>query len=456
MRGLACLLVIVCFAPLPALRANDLPMVFARSGQKARLPVSDAGGQADQRFSLWALGRQWGEELSAKDGAIEIVAPQVRVPVAFQLVSSRQSERAAHAELLVYPDRPISWGDKLKKIQFLAVGVPEWFIHWVNATRFPGDIHQEWPLNLGEWRQPSTDALLIVGKGVVGKHLAGVRQLAADRNTEVLVLDAEWLGDSQGEERLFPLMPGQMTGPLTDLQTQDWATPPRFEDRVLRIINRRTWIAGPEHPLVEEVFDRSEANEESRMVFNYIPWQRQLGRSEVADGLFVRLLTEASKRPGDRPTWTGRWRLVYPTIKEIKAGERPVLAAAMKSNVEVNRNGTDSPVANAYVLDLRGKAAPSSNLLDESAELKMIEARIGAASPLLILGDHPILDTWKWLELDRMHHRSARPGVVWWSDDSLPPCQTSRLRLMELFTKWNIFLEHNAPEAKYEDRTHEP
>ena len=39
--------------------------------------------------------------------------------------------------------------------------------------------------------------------------------------------------------------------------------------------------------------------------------------------------------------------------------------------------------------------------------MKTIEARIGTQSPLLILGDNPILDTWKWLELDR-----AAPSVA--------------------------------------------
>ena len=48
----------------------------------------------------------------------------------------------------------------------------------------------------------------------------------------------------------------------------------------------------------------------------------------MADELFLRLLTETAKGAKDRPPLDGRWCLLYPAAKEIKADERPVLAAA--------------------------------------------------------------------------------------------------------------------------------
>ena len=45
--------------------------------------------------------------------------------------------------------------------------------------------------------------------------------------------------------------------------------------------------------------------------------------------------------------------------------------------------------------------------------LKTIEARIGTKTPLLILGDNPILDTWRWLKLDRAGQPySSRSAVI--------------------------------------------
>jgi hypothetical protein len=161
----------------------------------------------------------------------------------------------------------------------------------------------------------------------------------------------------------------------------------------------------------------------------------------MADELLIRLLAETAKGAKDRPPLNGRWLPLYPAVKDIKAGERPVLAAALKS-AETDIDGEAKLQAiHAHVLDLRGKASPPADFFEHTGVIRMVEGRIGAPSPLLILGDSPLLDTWKWLELDRQHHRSPRPGVVWWPDSSLPPSMDSQLRLMQLFTEWNISLE---------------
>ena len=81
--------------------------------------------------------------------------------------------------------------------------------------------------------------------------------------------------------------------------------------------------------------------------------------------------------------------------------------------------------------------------------MKTIEARIGAQSPLLILGDQPDLGHVEVAGTGSSHgHRSPRPGVLWWPDSSLPPSLESQLRLMQLFTEWNISLGDIPQEAR--------
>ena len=87
----------------------------------------------------------------------------------------------------------------------------------------------------------------------------------------------------------------------------------------------------------------------------------------MADELFLRLLTETAKGAKDRPPLDGRWRLLYPAAKEIKADERPVLAAAMKS-AETDVGGeAESREIRGYVLDLRGKTPPPADFFERPA-----------------------------------------------------------------------------------------
>ena len=86
------------------------------------------------------------------------------------------------------------------------------------------------------------------------------------------------------------------------------------------------------------------------------------------------------------------------------------------------------------------KTPPPSDFVENNAAIKAIEGRIGPQLPLLILGDHPILDKWNWLKLDRGGRQSLRLGVVWLPDNSLPPSLESQVRLMQLFTKWSVLL----------------
>ena len=145
--------------------------------------------------------------------------------------------------------------------------------------------------------------LLILGRKAAGSDSVVACRLAAEHKINVLVLDADWFGRNEMASREMVLLPKHMTGALADLQTQNWSLPPTFRRRALRILNRQTWIAGPECPLVEEIRCPQRGAESLRMVFSYLPWQQQLGRAEMADALFLRTLTETAK--GRKPPAAG-------------------------------------------------------------------------------------------------------------------------------------------------------
>jgi len=448
MKTSAYLLALWLVAAPSALQADELPVVFARSGQKVTLPIGD-DGKTVESLSLWTFGQRWGKPAAVHKGMAEFVAPAVRVPLVFRMMPTDGAKvvlKVVPTELVVYPDRPVRWD---KDTQFVAMGTPDWFDTWSEAVGLPvRKLKDMKTLDAGNWRMLDKPAVLVLGGKAAGLGSVVACRLASEHKINVLVLETDWFGRNGTVNRDIAILPKHTTGALADLQTQNWSLPPTFCQRAVRVSNRQTWIAGLEHPLVEEICSPQKGTESLRIVFSYLPWQQQLGRSEMADELFLRLLTETAKGAKDRPALDGRWVLLYPAAKEMKAGERPVLAAAMKS-AETDVGGQTEPQkVRAYVLDLRGKTSPPADFFEETGAVKAIEARIGAQSPLLILGDNPILDTWKWLELDRRHHRSPTmasprcpPGVLWWPDGSLPPSIDSQLRLMQLFTDWNIPLE---------------
>ncbi len=454
MKAYACLSAILFFAAPWVAQAEDSPVRFARSGQRVSLPLVRSDLRAVEPLALVAFGRRWDLSMELKDGVVEFIAPKVRVPVVFQFVTGPNAN-VYFSAIVIYPERDVSWN---KNLQLVAVGGPCWFDQWSDAVGLPVTKFEYLiALRAGNWRKPDKPGLLIVEKKrAAGAGPVEIERVAAEHQLNLLVLDADWFGKIRTAEREFAVMPKQMAGALADIQGQNWVLPPNFHQYALpwkEITNRRAWIAGPKYPLVEEIISRRNDAESPRIVLSYLPWQEQLGRCEVADELFLRLLTEAVKRETGRPSLSGRWRLLYPEAKDVKAAECPVLAAALHAmEAKLNDdppNATDNCEIRAYVLDLRSGPPPPDFF--ESPGIKTAEGCIGKDLPLLILGDNPLLDTWKWLKLDRGHHRSSRSGVLWRPDDSLPPSLKSQLRLMQRFTEWNIFLGKSPEEENDEN-----
>ena len=408
------------------IQAAELPVVFARSGQKVAIPVV---GNQGTTVSLRAFGHQWGEAVAVKGGEVDITPPDVRVPVVFRLIDTNEAVRG---DLVVYPKRPVAWK---KDMQLVAAATPNWFNTWSDAVGLPvkkfGELNA---LKAGNWRMFEQRGLMILGARALPGGATAASRLAVEYQINVLVLGTDWFSANQTAREL-PLSPKQITGPLFDIQSDAWSLPPLFSQHAIRIVNRETWIAGPDHPLIEEIRSLNKGADSLRTVYSFVPWQQQLGRTEVADQLFLRVLRETATGAKDRPPMKGRWRLLYPPAENMKADRGPVLAAAMRSEEHAAASET-----HVYVLDLRGKTPPP-DFFDRNAELKTAQTRIGTDSPLLILGNSPVLDAWRWLKLDRQNQRSSQPGVVWWPDVSLPASMDAELRLMQFFTQWNIVLE---------------
>ena len=256
-------------------------------------------GKPGRPVALWAFGRPWGEPTIAKSGAVEFVAPKVRVPLVFRLIP-RDDSGAVVAELVVYPERPVAWD---KNVQLATAGTPDWFDTWSEAVGLPVRKFKELKsLDTGNGRMLEKAALLVLGREAAGCGPGAACRLAAKHKINVLVLETDWFRNNEILSRESALSPKQMTGALADLQTQNWSLPPTFCQRVLRVSNRQTWIAGREYPLVEEIRSPQGETESLRTVFSYLPWQQQLGRAEVADELFLRLLKETAKGAH----WTAR------------------------------------------------------------------------------------------------------------------------------------------------------
>ena len=458
------------FGLAPTIWAAEPLVVFAQSGQKVTLRIDGQGADANALVVLTADGQRWGEPMRAKDGAVELLAPKVRVPIVFRLASPQDAARVVSGELVVYPDRWLPWDtDKLlskyKETQFVAAGIPDWLDGWLGAVGFPVQrLGGRESLDGGHWRRLEKPGLLILGRKAAGRGPAEVGRRAIDFGTNVLVIEADWLDKLQTSAAGIVLAPKKAQGALSDLRMQEWPLPPTFHRQAVPwplVWNRLAWLDGPQYPLVEEVYSRQKGAECLRIVFNYLPWQEQLGRCEMADELMLRILAETARGANDRSTLDRRWCLLYPAVEKIKIEERPVLFSALRLTAAgagsdaASSAAAESPEVGGYVLDLRGGSPLPDDLFADSGVVKKIEGRINKYTPLLILGDNRELDTWEWLELDREHQKSPRPGVCWLPDGSLPPSLGSQLRVMDVFTQWNTFLGDISREKDNENRENE-
>lgn len=435
MQTFTCLLAF-CLAAAPRpLQADEAPVVFARSGQKATLPVGGEHGKTGTPVAIWAFGQRWGEPATVKDDAVEFVAPEVRVPVVFRL-SPVSDAGAVLGELVVYPDRPISWDEK---ILLYAADPPPWFVQWAAVTGLPVRpvvFHEDLP------SESDATSLLILGRNTAGTYMLDAAKLARNKAVNVLVLDADWFGDAAGPAAVGG---GWMRGDLlARTGKQSWAAMLEFRSHrqpTRAPANRWVWIPDKANlPLVEKlVVVGTPLNAVRCVVASYLPWQEQLGRQETADATLLDLLAAAANTSGD--VVSRSVDVIRPKMDEQTARQRPVLSAAASAAIAWK----DRPWS-AYVLDLRGDERLSDELLPA---LKRLEKQIGAkTNVLLILGDDRLLDEWEWLSLDRAKKAVRRQGVFWLSDDELPPSTESQIRIMLTLSELGVPIVPPAEQEK--------
>ena len=249
--------------------------------------------------------------------------------------------KALGGELVVYPDRPVSWE---KDVQLLSAGGPDWFDSWSAAVGLPVQrLKGIESLPSNAWPAAEKSALLIVGPQAAGRSPAPLRRLALEKKINVLVLGASWFFLSEAPRDFGARSrPSNWPAPWPIGKTSNGRRPPSFA--ATATFSGRSFATGRRgSPARSSRWSRTFAARRGadslRMVLSYLPWQEQLGRCEMADVLFLRLLTETARARRGRPPLDCGWRLLYPPAKDIKAAERPVLAAALQAEAA---SGEDS------------------------------------------------------------------------------------------------------------------
>ena len=421
-------------------------ITFARSGGPAEVGLQASKNEVlPQTVVLTAFGRRWTEPVKVKGSSARFEeVPSVRVPVVFSIVAPHDNKKPL-GEVIAYPQPTLQWP---KGTAVFGIGPPAWFLQWAHAASVPVELLAGLETLTPARRRAKAkaggevNALLVVGQDAAGENPEDVLRLAERHRTNVLVLVAKWAARRRHHKEPLKVQPQHMVGPLSEMQSHQWRKVPGFPTQRLPwagIANRRPWVAGKAYPLVEELVD--EKLWPRRVVISYVPWERQLGRSEIADLVFQQLLLAAAKPAEEKAGLAGRVEMLYPQEEKVTAKERPVLRAALEAGKALD----DAPVAHrppdagwVLVLDLRGDQLPEAQLEDT---LKQFQDRIGARRRLLILGDDPLLDRLH-LGLDRTKRTSDRRAVIWLPTDAVPPTLADQVQLMHILTELRVQLNN--------------
>jgi len=416
----------------------ELPTRFSSSGKKVTLRLSDVGGGP---VVLRALGRNWTDPITPRDGTIEVELPAVRVPVAFSVVPAGKTEPAL-ARIVVYPaDHHLSWDDKVPLL--FDAESPAWLKEWLTATGLPAAPVKLGAFPVGDARAAGGSGVLVVGRSGAGQTASEFVERQATWQVNVLVLEADWFDGQANEEIRLPAKPECFHHALAELNRFTWAQGLAFRGAAgpwPGIANRWVWIDGPATPLVEE-FRASAHNR--RAVFNYLPWREQLG-IETADSIFLSVLKEAARGCSTAEGLDREFDLVWPPAEMVSATTRPVLAACLRQR-QARRDETNSAEKSTppestvrkpplSILDLRGPALSTN---DAAALPAVLPDR-----DWLVLGT----DAQVTLPEREKSKESTETGtakkqrVIHLADDALPSSIQGQVRLMQALTDQGVFI----------------
>ncbi len=405
---------------------------FGRSGKTMSVRVWPFKGFDSNTVVLRAFGRVWTKPAAIRTvkrkASVDVALPAVRVPTLFGVTPPDNPRHVG--QIIVYPDTNVRWDTK-RSVH--AAGTPAWFDQWVLAT----GLQVGYPTDAGfknGWRRSEDNRhVLVLGGRCAGKKFADTLAIAKRHEMNILVLEASWFGGKSGK---VAIQPRQMACELAVMREQKWPKPMIFRSGRLPwspIANRWAWIEGKDYlPLVEEIANPASSQ---KVVVSYVPWGQQLGRCEAADQTLLAVLSAATEPGRELPPRMADVLFPSQKVLEETKEQRPLLAAASEAWARLSTG--DIP-ARTYVIDLRGGQSPP---LEFRKTLKWLGNRDGNGAGLLILGDDPLLDNWKWVKIDRKKRVSKRVGIVWLPDDALPPSKNTQIRLMLKLTELGIPLK---------------
>jgi hypothetical protein len=432
-------LAVLMLASSPAWGAEpgELPIRFGAPGAKVSVRLRDAG---DGPVVLRALGRNWTDPITPREGAIEVELPAVRVPMTFSVVAAGKTEPAL-ARIVVYPpDSRAPWDAKVPL--YMAADSPEWLREWLAAIGLPATPVKLGDFPVGAERAAGGAGLLIVGRSAAGKTANEFIERQTQWQINVLVLEADWFGAGSDEAARLGADPEErFHHSLAELNRFAWPQSASFQGVAgpwPGIANRWVWIDGPTSPLVEEV----RASGHNRwIVFNYLPWRQQLG-VETADAIFLAILKEAAQNSSAAEPLDREFVLAWPAAEMISATTRPVLAACLRerqNRPEATTRGETSATPESTlrkpplsILDLRGPALSANDA-----------AALPAVSPKrdwLVLGTDPgvVLPDQERVKEIQDAGTVKKSRVIHLQEDVLPASTKGQVRLMQVLTDQGV------------------
>jgi len=451
----------------------ELPVTFGQSGETVSVRFTRGGCDATFPVVLEAYGRFWAGPTHAEGRTARFVVPAVRVPTVFRVVTA-DGDRARLAELVAYPRGfSLGWGpprsgvgldEPSPRATLVSAGAPVWFREWADAVGLSVVAFESSDGPKSRGAEPRR-RLVIVGRAEAGRSPRDVTRPLNRSTDAALVLEADWLGELEAPPDAsatapIAVVPEMLAGELSDLRGQQWAAPPIFAAAASPwpgITNRWAWIERNASPLVERIGGTAGC-----ITVSYVPWQRQLGRNELADALFRQILLASANPATDAPALDRRIEMIWPPEAEVRRGMRPVLAAAIERRpgmgevisgvTKTSRLHEESPsddVPRLRIVDLRGP-----NLSRDEAASLQLPRDVSERRPLVVLGADPAFDEGRWADSssvddsDENRRKKRPPGLAWLADDSLPASASARIQLMQVLTQWGVFLDLPENEEK--------
>ncbi len=396
---------------------------FVAGGSDTTIQIAAAVAGDVEKWQLTVFGRTLAK-LTLQEGAVQFQAPEVRA-VTHLMLSPVGPDTAPVADLFVYPkSHNLPWKEK-PPLQ-VATPCPEWITQWLLVSGLPFEQVDSARLNT----EDRSRGVLVVA-GVAAGETAGEfdnRYRRAGRN--VLLLSAEWFGETPPRpaagERITAT---DLTGPLARHASQKWSRPVVFPVRQQPfpgIVNRRTFIRGRSSPVVEEL---GTDWKQGTVIASHVPWQRQLGRNELADRLLFDLLIAVAGYRSESINGTPV-RFIIPDLEMVDSAGRPVLAAV------ASHQPADVDGAAVDVIDLRG---PDVAEVSVETVLQLIRRQSGD-SHLLVLGDDSKGRVARAIMHARKKSKPLTAHLTWLPSDRLPPSAAEQVRLMEVLTEIGVFV----------------